>query len=89
MLLADEIRIAKPKVILTFGTDVFAAVERLSGFDRVPHSDRPLKRGTLVVDDRRVDVLGLYHPGAYARRYWPASQSALIRLLRSPDYVVS
>ena len=28
MLPADEMRIAKPKVILTFGVEVFAAVER-------------------------------------------------------------
>jgi hypothetical protein len=89
MLLADEMRIAKPKVILTFGVDVFAAVERMAGFDSVPHRDGPLRRGTLLVDDHRVDVLGLHHPAALARRYWPESHAALIRLLRSPDYADS
>jgi hypothetical protein len=79
MLLVDEFRIARPKVILTFGVEVFAAVERLDGFKNV-HRDWPLKRGKLWVDDRIVDVLGLYHaswPGP-----WPKSHTALIRLLR-------
>ena len=67
MLLIDEMRIAKPKVIVTFGVEVSAAVERMSGFERVPHRDGPLKRGALVVDDRRVDVLGLHHPSADGR----------------------
>jgi hypothetical protein len=88
MLLADELWIAKPRVILTFGVDVFAAVERMAGFERVPHRDGPLRRGTLIVHVRRIDVLGLHRPAARGRR-WPESHAALIRLLRSADYVDS
>ena len=85
MLLADEMRIAKPTVILTFGVEVFAAVARMPGFESGPHRAEPLWRGVLVLDDLRIDVLGLYHPSAWARRYWLASHAALIRLLRSPN----
>jgi hypothetical protein len=82
MLLCREVSIAKPKVMLTFGTEVFAAVARLAGFEHVPHRGGSLSRGMLTVDDRRVDVLGLRHPAAFGRG-WQESQAALIKLLRS------
>lgn len=73
MLLADELAIARPGAIVTFGADVRWVLAQVTDFETREES-RGLVRGAVTVAGRETPVYCLYHPG---RGAWRKSQPLL------------
>jgi uracil-DNA glycosylase len=80
LLLEEELRRARPGVVVGFGSDVQWAFRRLTGFQ--PSDGSPnLMVGSLTAAGRQIPLYGLAHPlrgGA-----WQAGQNELVALLGS------
>jgi hypothetical protein len=81
MLLARELAILRPSVLLTFGDDVRLSLEAMPEYAVTDGTDW-LSWGQLTLGDTRSEVFSLYHPAA-AQNYWANSHADLLAELRS------